>query len=147
MDQMFVVYAVSAHKLTPEEKVRMFEMHKIKYDRPDYDFESFAKTMTAWNDFEYSVSCSFMGAFVNIEEAHAAVVENRVDFNECGLYNFAAIVPIPVGIMYAKTYVDKETIRLYQYDNGVYKSLVFNDSRLCRKILQELTGMYDGPNA
>lgn len=144
MERIYIAFAIDAGKRTPEEKIRKYEVTKLRYNNPTLTYEEYAKFQMGFKDFDYFAIADPMGYYTTKKLAEEAVQNNTCDINEAGCYPYAAVLPLPTDCMYANSYAEDNDVLIYKYnfESGMYGPLpIRGNEDLIDRILQEVTGL------
>lgn len=112
---IYIVYAVSVNRLTEGQLKN--EYKKWKIDNPTRNMEDFLwfyKDLKQENP-EFSINREPVIYFDNDDDAIDFAKSNGVDFNEGGVYNYALVERVPLGLAYPESRIDKK-YAIFEYD-------------------------------
>lgn len=112
----YVVRAIYADEITKEKNERNYEIHKIKYNKPNLTLDEFNKFQSDWKLNKWDIGGFDSSYHFDKEEAINYAKKNIGDINEAGCYMYAAVCPLPIGLAYYNTGIDKNDIILFKYE-------------------------------
>lgn len=139
MEKAYIVFVIDIYEKTQQDHYNEW-LDSDKYSSAI----DFWEQQKRWGEYTYQGVFEEMGFFTDCSEATQAVVNNMADINECGSWNYAAIVPINLNCMYPWGETDRSEISLFQYNNEAYHfDKIKNNTQLARYIMHKVTGVFE----
>ena len=141
---IYYVSAISLNKNTEEDVKRMYEIHKIKYNKPNLSFEDFVKFMSNWEKTDYSIDSFISSYHTSLGEALFYAINNAGDINEAGCYNYVGVVRAKVGYTYYDSNINSTEdifVGRYNRESDEYE-LIGVEDELYEVLIQHLYGYF-----
>ena len=148
---IYILSALSVRIKTEDDLKKEYEKTKITHDSwKDKPFEKYVQFVKSWHQDEYSVSSYDAAYFEDYETAKEYAINNVMDINEAGAYNYIMIRRVPLNMMYADAEMSDFHLFRYVYDSSKYAEETwcekeeYQQSDVAKKqkaIMQEMNGM------
>lgn len=138
MSFMYILYGVSARKLTKEEVEQNYKSFLIKHPNKSLmtfeEYKDFMEMITKL-DIDVSVSREPIAYFVDEDRAKEAAEMNIGDYNDGGVNEYGLIEKLPMGVAYPYTGTGTQ-YNLYRYDRMTrhYTPIKFSLNELTKAI-------------
>ena len=99
-NKIYYVSAISLEEITEEKMKHLYEIHKVKYNKPNLSYEDFIEFKKSWKEDEYIIDSFISSYHLSKEEAIQYAIENIGDINECGSYPYAGVSTAYIGHAY-----------------------------------------------
>ena len=117
-DKIYCVKVYDIEEATDERHEKEYKALLAKKG-PNYkmSFDRFKEIQRSSGKGFYYFSSEYTSFHLSEEEAIEYVLENIADINDGGVYNYAAVIGIPVGCAYFETHIDqKNDIKLFKFN-------------------------------
>ena len=141
-NKIYCVSAISLEEISEEKMKHLYEIHKVKYNKPNLSYEDFLSFKKSWKEDKYIIDSFISSYHFSKEEAISFAKKNIGDINECGSYEYAGVSTIYVGHAYHNAHQNKDTdFLIYKYNREIdeYEPLD-EESKEYKAILHHLWG-------
>ena len=115
---VYVVRAIYVDEITEEKNKKEYEIYKLKYPGwKEKTYEDFLEFQKGWKKDKWDIGGFDSSYHMTKEEAIEYATKNIGDINEAGCYMYAAVCPLPLGVAYYNTDIDRNEILLFKYCN------------------------------
>ena len=112
---MFIGKVISLRKKTEKDLHEEYEIMKIRHDNwKNKTFEDYINFAKNWQIYDFGVSTISICYSLDSNEIEKIITNNYADINDGGLYDYAAIVEVPINAVYPETEII--SIKLFKYD-------------------------------
>lgn len=122
MDNIYIIRTIELLNKTEEDIKKEFEIYKIEHPKGKIkNYDEFFEFQKSWGQDKYVMNCEDNSYCTNFETAKNKVINNICDINDGGVYNYCAILKVPVNCIYATTYIKENDIILFKFDREINK--------------------------
>lgn len=140
METLFILKTISMKRKTDQIRQKEYQLYNLKYNR-HISYDKYISLQKSWNSYDFSYFSEDNAYFLDYELTKKHVKDNIWDLNDGGVYNYIAIIGIPVNHLYA--IVDIQSIHIFKYDENKneYKEIPLNYNEetkcICKKLNME----------
>lgn len=143
MDYIYIVRTINLTQKTESDLHKEYEIAKIKYPKTYKNYKQYLEDfLISWNNDKYSMLYEDNSCFNDYELAESNVINNIYDINDGGVYNYVAIIKIPVNGLYSICEISEEDIILFKFnqDTDTYYKINYGYNEETRLIIDKMIG-------
>lgn len=134
---LFILKTIDIRRKTEKQLQKEHKIHNIKYKKK-ISYEDYTDYVKSWDEYNFSYYEEDNCYFTDYKIAEQYAKENICDMNDGGVYNYIAIIEVPINCTYTITEIQNIHIFKYKRDKDKFEEIDLNcndeSKYICKKL-------------